>query len=72
MNISGLSGATLETLIENGFIQSYADIYHLDRFQKEIEALDVLGLALFQRYRLLSRKARMSHSRRSSLPLESL
>lgn len=58
MNISGLSGATLETLIENGFIQSYADIYHLSRYQKEIEALEGFGPRSFSKIQTAVEKSK--------------
>lgn len=58
MNISGLSGATLETLIESGFIRSYADIYHLDRFQKEIESLEGFGARSFEKMQAAIEKSK--------------
>lgn len=49
MDISGLAGATLEVFIENGFIKTFADIYHLDRYEKEISALDGFGKRSYQK-----------------------
>ena len=43
MEIPGLAGATLETLVDEGFIKSFADIYHLDRYKTQIVALDGFG-----------------------------
>lgn len=43
MNIEGLSEMTLEKFIGCGFIQEYADIYHLGRFRKEIEEMEGFG-----------------------------
>ena len=43
MEIPGLAGATLETLVDEGFIKSFADIYHLDRCKAQIVALDGFG-----------------------------
>ena len=43
MNIEGLSEATLEKLIARGFIHSFADIYHLDRYQAEIVEMEGFG-----------------------------
>ncbi len=43
MNIDGLSTATVEKLIDRGFIHSLADIYHLDRYQEEIVAMEGFG-----------------------------
>lgn len=43
MNIDGLSEMTLEKLIGRGFIHTLQDIYHLDRYQEEIEKMDGFG-----------------------------
>lgn len=43
MNIEGLSEATLEKFIEMGFIREYADLFHLDRYQDEIIAMEGFG-----------------------------
>ena len=34
MNIEGLSEATLEKFIGEGFIRDFTDIYHLDRYEE--------------------------------------
>jgi DNA ligase (NAD+) len=43
MNIDGLSEATLETLIDKGWIKSFRDIYRLWRYEHEWEQLDGFG-----------------------------
>lgn len=43
MNIEGLSESTLEKFISRGFIREYADIFHLDRYQEEIQAMEGFG-----------------------------
>ena len=43
MNIEGLSEATLEKFIMNGFIKEFTDIFHLDRHEEEIKAMDGFG-----------------------------
>jgi len=43
MNIKGLSEATLDQLIRLGALKSYQDLYHLDRYRKEIIALEGFG-----------------------------
>lgn len=43
LNIGGLSEATLEKLIGVGFIHEYADIFHLDRYEQEIVAMEGFG-----------------------------
>ena len=43
LNIDGLSEATLEKLIAHGFIHTYADIFHLERYREEIISLEGFG-----------------------------
>lgn len=43
LNIEGLSEATLEKFISRGFIHEYADIFHLDRYQEEIQTMEGFG-----------------------------
>ena len=43
LNIEGLSEATLEKFIARGFIHDYADIFHLDRYQEEIQTMEGFG-----------------------------
>lgn len=43
MNMEGLSEATLEKLIQKGFIHEYADIFHLDAHKDEIVEMDGFG-----------------------------
>ncbi len=40
LNIEGLSEATLEKFISLGYIREFADIFHLDRYQEEIQSLE--------------------------------
>lgn len=42
-NIDGLSGASLEKFIDSGFIRTFADLYHLDRYREEIVAMEGFG-----------------------------
>jgi len=49
MNIVGLGGSILEVLLERGYIQTYADIYRLDRFEKEILSLEKFGTRKYQK-----------------------
>ena len=42
-NIVGLSDATLETFISEGFIKEFADIYHLNKYKNEIIDLEGFG-----------------------------
>lgn len=43
LNVEGLSEATLEKFIGKGFIHSYSDIFHLDRFEEEIKSMEGFG-----------------------------
>ena len=43
MNIDGLSEATLEKFIANGFIHEFSDIFKLDRFKNEIVNMEGFG-----------------------------
>lgn len=43
LNIDGLSEETLEKFIDKGFIQTFADIYHLDRYENEIVNMSGFG-----------------------------
>ena len=43
MNIEGLSEATLEKFIDNGFIREYADLFHLDNYREEITRMEGFG-----------------------------
>lgn len=48
LNIDGLSEATLEKFIAKGFIHSFADVFRLNRFEKEITEMDGFGEKSFQ------------------------
>jgi len=48
MNVDGLSEATLEKFIGKGFIHTYADLYHLDRFQSDIITMEGFGEKSYQ------------------------
>ena len=43
LNIDGLSEATLEKFIDQGFIKEYADLYHLDRYREVITQMEGFG-----------------------------
>ena len=49
MEIDGLSGATLQALVDAGCIKTYSDIYHLDRYKEVIEDLDGFGKRSYQK-----------------------
>lgn len=43
MNIDGLSEATLEKFIDQGFIHEFADLFHLDRYEEVITQMEGFG-----------------------------
>ncbi|MCR5111377.1 MAG: NAD-dependent DNA ligase LigA [Ruminococcus sp.] len=43
MNIVGLSTATIETFVSEGFVKKYSDFYHLDRHRDKIINMDGFG-----------------------------
>ena len=43
LNVEGLSEATLEKFIAKGFINSYSDMFHLDRYADEIQSMEGFG-----------------------------
>ncbi len=49
MNIVGLSTATIETLVREGFIHSFRDFYHLDDHMEKITALEGFGERSYQK-----------------------
>lgn len=58
MNIEGLSESTLEKFISRGFIREYADIFHLDRYQEEIQAMEGFGEKSYRNLAASIEKAR--------------
>ena len=43
MNIEGLSEATLEKFIMNGYVKDFTDLFHLDRYADEIKNMEGFG-----------------------------
>ena len=48
MNIDGLSEMTLEKFIDRGFIQEFADLFHLDRYKDDITQMEGFGEKSYQ------------------------
>lgn len=44
MNIDGLSEATLEKFLDEGFIEKFSDIYNIEQFKSKIVKMDGFGL----------------------------
>ncbi len=60
MNIEGLSEATLEKFVMNGFIKDFTDIFHLDRHEEEIKAMDGFGEKSYLKLQAGVRNARVT------------
>lgn len=63
INIDGLSESTLEKFIGKGFVQEYADLFHLDRYKDDITRMEGLGE---KSYKKLIENA--DKARKTSLP----
>lgn len=48
LNIDGLSEATLEKFLARGFLHTYADLFHLDRYRDEIVEMEGFGEKSYQ------------------------
>ena len=49
MDISGISEATIEKFIEMGFLKTFHDFYHLDRYRDEIVQMEGFGVKSYQK-----------------------
>ncbi|MDE5764483.1 MAG: NAD-dependent DNA ligase LigA [Ruminococcus sp.] len=49
MNIVGLSTATIETFVNEGFISRFRDFYHLDEYREQISSLEGFGERSYQK-----------------------
>ena len=43
MNIQGVSESIIETLVDNGYVECYSDIYHLEEYKDVLIAIDGFG-----------------------------
>lgn len=60
MNIEGLSEATLEKFILNGYIRDFTDIFHLDRYEQEIKSMDGFGQKSYDNLQISIKNARIT------------
>ncbi|HJB82138.1 MAG TPA: NAD-dependent DNA ligase LigA [Candidatus Mediterraneibacter intestinavium] len=60
MNIEGLSEATLEKFIMNGFVKDFTDIFHLERYEDEIKSMDGYGEKSYQNLQASIQNARVT------------
>lgn len=58
LNIEGLSEATLEKFISKGYIHTFADIFHLDRYKDEIQGMEGFGEKSYRKLIESVKKAR--------------
>lgn len=58
LNIDGMSEATLEKFILEGFIKEYADVFHLDRYEEEIKSMEGFGEKSYNKLQASVEKAR--------------
>ena len=49
MNVEGLSEASLEKFVDNGYIKEFADLFKLERYKSEIVAMDGFGEKSFMK-----------------------
>ncbi len=60
MNIEGLAEATLEQLIERGYLHNFLDIYCLNRYKNEIIAMDGFGIKSWEKLWLAIQESRIT------------
>ena len=58
MNMDGMSSATLEKFIDAGFIHTFADLFHLDRYRQEIVEMEGFGKKSYENIIASAKKAR--------------
>ena len=63
MNIEGLSEATLEKFIINGYVKDFTDIFDLDRYEAEIKTMEGFGEKSYENLR-----KRIENARKTTLP----
>lgn len=49
MDISGISEAILDKFISNGFLTTYQDLYHLDRYRNQIIHMEGFGVKSYEK-----------------------
>lgn len=58
MNIVGMSTATIETLISEGFVREFRDFYHLEEHKEKIVSLEGFGEKSYQKMQEAIEKSR--------------
>ncbi len=57
MNMDGMSSATLEKFIDGGFIHTFGDLFHLDRYRQEIVEMEGFGEKSYENIIASAKKA---------------
>ena len=65
MNIEGLSEATLEKFIMNGYVKDFTDLFHLDRYADEIRQMEGFGDKSYENLQLQNS---IKNARTTTLP----
>lgn len=60
LNIDGMSEATLEKFVLEGFIKEYADVFHLNRYEEKIKLMEGFGEKSYNKLQANIQKARMT------------
>ena len=60
LNVEGLSEATLEKFLAKGFINSYSDMFHLERHAEEIKSMEGFGEKSYVNLQKSVEKARVT------------
>lgn len=63
LNIDGLSEATLEKFLGKGFLHSFCDLFHLERYEEEITSMEGFGEKSYKKL-----IAAVEEARHTSLP----
>ena len=63
LNIDGLSEATLEKFLGKGFLHSFTDLFHMDRYEEEITQMEGFGEKSYKKLITAAEEAR-----KTSLP----
>jgi len=58
LNIDGLSEATLEKFLGKGFLHSFCDLFHMDRYEEEITSMEGFGEKSYKKLIAAAEEAR--------------
>lgn len=58
LNVEGISEATIEKMVDRGFIRELADLFHLGRYREEIVSMEGFGERSFEKMQASIERAR--------------